>query len=547
MILQKAKLSKILTKLGQIGIVRAGLLSVSLMLTPGATLALEQYTPFKQALAEAVSYSPQVAAYYKENKFEAIWIGGPKENARLRALIDTITVADRHALPVARYNLQGLLDMLASVRSPQDMASAEARLTKIYLTLAQDMQTGVLVPSSIDEHIKRKVEVRTADEHLQGITTSDPAKYLRSLAPNTGEYTRLMKEKLRLASVIKNGGWGTPLSTKPVKPGAEGTRVVELRNRLMKMGFLQRSVSQRYDAKLENAVRDFQEAHGLEPDGVAGEGTLKEINVSPQQRLRSVVVAMERERWLNMPEGRGERHILVNLTDFSARVLDNDVETFRTRSVIGKNTSDRQSPEFSDEMEHMVINPTWHVPRSIAVKEYLPRLQRNPAALGHLTLVDRRGYVVDRASADFTQFTPRTFPYSIKQRPSKRNALGLVKFMFPNRYNIYLHDTPEKHLFSRETRAFSHGCIRLQQPFEFAYHLLAAQEDDPKDFFQRTLATRKEAYVNLEKHVPVHIIYRTVFTTAKGEVHFRRDVYGRDAKIWNALQDAGVSLPDVRG
>lgn len=542
---QPRKVVKILTR--EYHRVTICALTIAATLAPDRVVALEQFTPFKQFLAERVSSDPTIAAYYRSQQFRPVWIGNTIEKKRLVALIDTLRSVETHGLPQARYDLAGLLAVLENARTPKDLAEAELKLTQTYLSLAQDLQTGIVVPSKVDTNIKRVIEKRSAQSLLDAVTQGDAKSHMRSLAPSTGEYTRLMKEKIRLESVVANGGWGSTVPGKAIKPGAEGPRIVALRNRLMKMGYLRRSVSQTYDGKLETAVRAFQNAHGLEPDGVVGEGTLKEINVSPSKRLTSVLVAMERERWLNQPEGRGERHILVNLTDFSARVIDNDVETFRTRSVIGKNTNDRQSPEFSDEMEHMIINPTWHVPRSIAVKEYLPRLQRNPASLRHLTLVDRRGYVVDRSTADFTQFSAGTFPYSIKQRPSSRNALGLVKFMFPNKYNIYLHDTPEKHLFSRESRAFSHGCIRLHQPFEFAYHLLAAQEDDPQAFFEAKLKTGREKQVNLETHVPVHIIYRTVFTTAKGEVHFRRDVYGRDAKIWKALQSAGVSLPEVRG
>jgi murein L,D-transpeptidase YcbB/YkuD len=214
---------------------------------------------------------------------------------------------------------------------------------------------------------------------------------------------------------------------------------------------------------------------------------------------------------------------------------------------VGANSNDRRSPEFSDVMEFMVINPTWHVPRSIAVNEYLPQLKQNPNAVSHLVLFDGRGQRVSRQNVDFSAFTANTFPFDIKQPPSNSNALGLVKFMFPNPYNIYLHDTPAKNLFARETRAYSHGCIRLAQPFDFAYALLARQSSDPVGEFKRILATGVETTVPLRQPVPVHLIYRTAFTTAKGGVQFRRDVYGRDAKIWQALEREGVALRAYRG
>ncbi|MEO0829265.1 MAG: L,D-transpeptidase family protein, partial [Pseudomonadota bacterium] len=258
-----------------------------------------------------------------------------------------------------------------------------------------------------------------------------------------------------------------------------------------------------------------------------------------------VIVAMERERWMNKP--RGERHVLVNITDFSARIVDNGKTTFQTRAVVGHVDLDRRTPEFSDVMEHMVINPTWNVPRSIATKEYLPLFQRNRNAAGHLVLYDSRGRKVSRGSVNFNAYNARTFPYAIKQPPSRRNALGLVKFMFPNKYNIYLHDTPAKNLFSHETRAYSHGCVRLNDPFDFAYTLLAKQTNDPVGLFQARLKTGVESVVPLEKQVPVHLIYRTAFTQPKGRVNFRRDVYGRDAKIFNALVQAGLASRLAQG
>ncbi len=262
-----------------------------------------------------------------------------------------------------------------------------------------------------------------------------------------------------------------------------------------------------------------------------------------EERLQSVVVAMERERWLNRP--RGDRHVLVNLADYHARIVDFGKVTFRTRSIIGKNTPDRRSPEFSDVIEHMMINPTWHVPRSIATKEYLPQFKRNPYSNQHLQLVDARGRVVPRNRVNFAAYNKRNFPFDLKQPPSNKNALGLVKFMFPNKYNIYLHDTPTKSLFARQERDFSHGCIRLADPFEFAYALLERQEAEPRSFFQSILKTGRETKVVLEEPVQVHLIYRTAMTLAKGRTQFRDDIYGRDARIWDALDRAGVTLGGV--
>ena len=212
--------------------------------------------------------------------------------------------------------------------------------------------------------------------------------------------------------------------------------------------------------------------------------------------------------------------------------------TFETRAVVGSRESDRRSPEFSDEMEHMVINPTWNVPRSIAVKEYLPQLQQQPAgSAAHLQLINARGRTIDRERVDFTQFDASTFPFAMKQPPSRRNALGLVKFMFPNRYNIYLHDTPAKSLFERDARAFSHGCIRLQRPVRFRLCAAGAADERSARAVPGPARHRpRELWCRWTSTIPVHLVYRTAFTTPEGRLQFRDDIYGRDARISDALR-----------
>ncbi|MFN9955944.1 MAG: L,D-transpeptidase family protein, partial [bacterium] len=183
-----------------------------------------------------------------------------------------------------------------------------------------------------------------------------------------------------------------------------------------------------------------------------------------------------------------------------------------TRAVVGAVAEERQTPEFSDEMEFIVINPSWYVPRSIIAREYLPMLQRNPNAAGHLKITDSSGRVLSRGSVNFDRYNARNFPFAMHQPPSASNALGVVKFVFPNPYDIYLHDSPAKELFAHDVRAYSHGCIRLRDPVEFAHVLLARQTADPVGFIDERLRTGAETRVNLEEKVPVHIDYRTAFT-----------------------------------
>ena len=499
---------------------------------------------FAQAVAEAAARDTEIAEFYRANGYQPIWTGTePTDIARRSALLKTVANADSHGLP--DYDTEGLMAQLKSVTSLRDLGRVEVAMSKLFLSYAHDVHSGIVTPSRVDSGIVRKVPRQSGADLLANFVKSNPSGFLKALPPTSPEYARLMKEKLRLENLLSKGGWGAPVSANSLKPGQAGPAVVALRNRLIRMGYLNRSASQSYDASIQKAVQQFQQDHGLVPDGVAGAGTVAEINTTVEKRLSSILVAMERERWTNIE--RGKRHVWVNLTDFTAKIVDGGRVTFATRSVIGKNQPDRRSPEFSDVMEFMVINPTWNVPRSIATKEYLPMLKRNPNAVSHLKLIDSRGRVVNRSAVNFNAFSAKSFPFAIKQPPSSRNALGLVKFMFPNKYNIYLHDTPSKSLFGRDVRAFSHGCIRLSDPFDFAYAILAKQSSDPKGTFHKVLNTGRETRIQLEEHIPVHIVYRTAVAPAKGRMNYRRDVYGRDAKVWDALQNAGVALGGVGG
>ena len=221
--------------------------------------------------------------------------------------------------------------------------------------------------------------------------------------------------------------------------------------------------------------------------------------------------------------------------------IDDGKVTFSTRAVIGSTVEDKHTPEFSHLMTYMELNPDWTVPPGIIRRDYLPKLQANPGALSHLQVVDSRGRVVPRGSVNFAAYSAGNFPFNLRQPPGATNALGRVKFMFPNPWSIYLHDTPDKHLFARESRAYSSGCVRLNDPFDFAYTLLAPQESDPKAAFHKVLDTGRQERIFLQPPVPVHLDYRTAFTDARGRLNFRGDIYGRDAKIWAALEKLGVA------
>jgi L,D-transpeptidase YcbB len=503
-----------------------------------------QVSPFMYALAEASAKDTAIAEFYRARDYAPLWTGA-EDAARRTAFLSVLVRASDHGLPVERYDAAALIAAFQSAKTHGDIGRVEARMTKAFLDYARDIRTGVLEPKKVDAGIVRDIARDDPLDLLARFVASEPAQFLNSLPPRSADYARLLKAKIDLEHKIAAGGWGERVPASVLRPGASGAAVVALRDRLVRMGYLRRSATQTYDAAIEKAVQDFQIHHGLPSDGIATESTLAELNVAAETRLKSIIVAMERLRWLD--DNRGKRHVWVNIPDFTAKVIDDGKVTFVTRSVVGKNVPDQRTPEFSDNISFMVINPSWSVPRSIAVKEYLPLLKRNPGAVSHLALVDSRGKVVNRGAVNFGNYTERNFPYAMRQAPSQSNALGLVKFMFPNPHNIYLHDTPSKSLFERDERAFSHGCIRLAQPFDFAHTLLSVQSDDAESEFDRHLKTGRETNVKLQDSVPVHLVYFTAFPTAKGQMTYRRDVYGRDAALFQALQSAGVVLGGVQG
>ena len=480
--------------------------------------------------------APVLTAFYAARNYAPIWT-----DLRRAAFAAALSHARRHGLPEARYNTDALRDIFDA-----GLATGDIEASALFLRYAQDLSTGLIEPRSADRDIVIKRPEFDAPAALNALSlASDPTAYLAGLAPQHPDYARLVEERGRLIDLIDAGGWGAPLTaTSTLRPGAQGPEIAVLRTRLGLMEGRDYGLSPEYDADLVTAVKAFQLRKGLADDGVIGPKTRAALNASPTDRLKQVLVNLERQRWLNLD--RGARHILVNQADFMVEVVDQGETTFRSRVVIGKNA--HRTQEFDDTMTHMVVNPTWHVPRSIATEEMLPRLKRNPGTLGgSYQVMTRNGTRVNPNFVNFNQFNKSNFPFVIKQRPGSANALGKVKFMFPNEFNIYLHDTPSKSLFNRDVRAYSHGCVRVQKPFELAYHLLGPQAAAPKEMFTGILNTGRERRVNLETPVPIYLTYQSVVFDEAGLAQYRGDVYGRDARVFRALTEAGVSLDLVEG
>lgn len=492
------------------------------------------FTADQFALAESVAGSPGLASFYGANGLAPVFLG-PEAAPQRRALIAAIARAPEHGLPPARYRPAELRQI--DERGPSTRAD-EIAFAQSLAAWVHDVSGGLVDPRKVDSANHRTVQRADLDAVLTGfIAAADPAAVLRGVEPSDPRYLALQAALADLAKL-------SAPSTAPkvpaglYKPGATGPAVAALRERLASIGF-PASGGERYDEHLTDAVRAFQQRAGLKPDGIAGPRTIERLNEGAGARARALILSLERMRWLNGHDPNA-RQVWVNLPEYTAEIRDGGRSVFETRVVIGKTDAHMETPEFSDMMEHIVVNPRWNVPRSMTVRDYLPRLQANRHAVAHLDVIDGRGRVVPRDQVDFNRYTAASFPYRLQQKPGDDNALGEVKFIFPNRWNIYLHDTPTRGLFSQSRRAYSNGCIRIQRPVELAHALLEGQVNDPAATYARARNSGREAWLALDPDIPVHLVYFTTLPDDDGMIRSYPDIYDRDGKLWQALLKAGL-------
>ncbi len=522
---------------------------------PAAGVVSEGLTSALDRLLENESRALREA--YASAGFQPVWISeanGSADFARAQALVRAFGIASHHALPAERYDAAGLKASLDAV-DPRDHGAAaalEISLTKAYVKFGRDIGAGFVTPAALGRNVDvAKPEISDASLVSLARNARDMDWLLEDLAPRTRDYAELKRLYNELTAKHAQSVFGEKIpGTRSIRQGDRGKRIEALRARLIALGFLdryaaetrhQRSGEVLFDDVMFESVKAFQDSKGLVVDGIVGANTLSQLNMDPTDRIRQIAVNLERARWHN--RDLGHRRIMVNIPEYMARVYDGAAPTFETRVVVGKPR--HQTAEFSGEMTHMVVNPTWNVPYSIATKEFLPQLQKDPYALEarNINVLSQGGGSIDPGSIDWEQLSTGFFPYRLRQAPGRGNALGDVKFMFPNKHSIYLHDTPSKSLFDRTSRAFSHGCVRVARPVELAEFLMAPEHADPAGRYQTLTSRRGEQYEHLATAVPVHIVYRTAWVDDAGVMQFRRDIYGRDKAVAAIIEASGVRFP----
>ena len=483
-----------------------------------------------------------IQAFYARRGFQPAW-DNPRNAAELRrALADS--AAD--GLEPADYEL-GLLERLArELKDPAatgvQRAQSDILHTEALLRLAYHLSFGKVDPASFDPqwNFDRTLEHRDVARGIEeALATEDIYARVEALKPKHRIYGGLKAELARYRRAAETAS-PTPIPEEPaIKPGAVDARIPALRARLAASGDLEPAAgapdTEAYDPPLEAAVRRFQARMGLEADGVAGAGTIAELNVPAAKRIQQLRVNLDRGRILlhDLPE----KFVVVNIAGYTAYVIEGQDVVWSARVQVGKPY--RKTPNFRSEINYVVFNPTWTVPPGIIRADILPAAKADPASITRkgLKVLEPGGREVDPASVDWSRFSGGHIPYTLRQDPGPKNALGRVKLMFPNEYFVYLHDTPSQALFERAERAFSSGCVRVERALELASIVL----DDPQRWnaqsIDAVIAGGKLQNVTLARKVPVLLAYWTAWVDAKGRTNFRRDLYGQDAK-WAAALDA---------
>lgn len=478
---------------------------------------------------------------YERHNFSRLWTRS--------GAIDEITALAaamyEHGLDPADYHHAELVRCRALL-APAAPAAARQRIlldilaTDALLRMAYHIHFGKVVPRDLDPNWNFDRRIRSDDllDTLEGLVAAPSlAEPLFTVTRKAFFYQGLKAALARYRQIAGQGGWPAIPGGPALKPGMQDRRMPLLRQRLTATGDLAQDSPPadplRFDAELEQAVRSFQARHQLDVDGVVGRGTLQAMNVPVAARIDQIRVNLERLRWIYRE--LDDTFFVADIAGFHVYFVRDGRLVWDARAQVGR--AFRETPVFRANMTYLEFNPTWTVPPGILRKDILPELRKDPGYLQakRLRVLDRDGNEVDPAGIDWTAVSANGFPYLLRQDPGPDNALGRVKFMFPNKHLVYIHDTPNRNLFEKPHRAFSSGCIRIERPFELAELVLDRPQEWNRQRFEEILATGKTQTVLLHEPVPVLLLYFTVESDPAGRVRFREDLYGRDQRVLAAL------------
>jgi murein L,D-transpeptidase YcbB/YkuD len=483
---------------------------------------------------------------YSEFAGAPIWLDGDGiRERRTKTLMTALLAADADALALDAYPIEDLHRLLSAMLkakqpTPELLGDLDVVLTTTYVALGQDLITGQVDPSTLSQDWHIAPTPAQVDSTLARFLADRRFDIsVTQMRPEYDEYKALQQQLGRYRDIIAHGGWEPVPEGKALKPGdaAPADRLTALRARLQAEGYDGGSPSEpgakasdtkskrpagtatagsaTYDRALAAAVANFQTEHGIGVDSALGKETVQALNVPATYRLGQIAANMERYRW--MPRVLGARYVFVNVPAFRLEAYDAGKKAMEMKVIVGAEYQDKNTPVFSDSMQFVVFRPYWNATDSIMSKELWPKVQSDP------TFLERNDYEIVTEGGK----------QRIRQKPGDKNALGLVKFMFPNSFDIYMHDTPEDQLFQKDVRAFSHGCIRLEHPEQMAQWVLGWTPEQVKAAMETGPDDRR---VNLKSKVPVYIVYFTTFMR-DGRLHFGNDLYERDAALVNAVKN----------
>jgi len=483
----------------------------------------------------------QTKTFYERRQFAPAWVEKAKPGPQIEELVESLRAAEAEGLDPQLYNVAMIEERRKEASKgflsdkgfdPREAGALDVWFTYLYMKYASDLADGLSDLASTDPAWKIKPEKFDSLSHLENALTENRiADSLRELSPRASEYAGLKKALAKYGALQARGGWQSLPQTLKLKPGDRSPHIGVLATRLTASGDYRGGQPATYDSSLQEAVKVFQRRHGLTDDAVIGREVVAEMNVPVEHRIAQIRMNMERWRWL--PRDLGDRYILVNIPEMRLDVYEGDKVPLSMRVVVGK--TDTQTPIFNDEMTHLVFSPYWNVPPGIAENETLPSVIRDPGFLSrnNMEVVDASGKSIDPSSVDLGNPSG----YRFRQRPGASNSLGLVKFMFPNQFNVYLHDTPADSLFERAARSFSHGCVRVAEPVALAQYVLRDQPEWDSARIEAAMQAGEEKHVKLKSAIPVYLGYWTARVRPDSTVQFRRDVYGIDQRLTVKLAD----------